>query len=70
MNTETKKLSEEMLQFIMREHNITKVQAEDLWEKSISMTAILTTKYGDNINKITENLQQYLRLVINKYNPI
>jgi hypothetical protein len=64
---ETKKLSKEMIQFIMKEHNITKVQAEELWEKSVSMTAILTTKYGDNINKITENLRKYLNVLINNY---
>ena len=61
------KLSEATLNHIMRENGITKEQAEDLWEKTLSFNAILMTKYGDNINEISNKLKQYLQNVVAQY---
>ena len=61
------KLSEATLNHIMQENGITKEQAEDLWEKTLSFNAILMTKYGDNIAEITKHLKQYLQNVVKKY---
>lgn len=61
------KLSEATLNHIMRENGITKEQAEDLWEKTLSFNAILMTKYGDNVNEITKKLKQYLQNVVAQY---
>ena len=61
------KLSEATLNHIMRDNGITKEQAEDLWEKTLSFNAILMTKYGDNVNEITKRLKQYLQNVVAQY---
>jgi hypothetical protein len=64
------KLSEATLNHIMLENGITKEQAEDLWEKTLSFNAILMTKYGDNINEIANKLKQYLRNVVAQYKKL
>ena len=61
------KLSEATLNHIMLDNGITKEQAEDLWEKTLSFNAILMTKYGDNVNEIAKKLKQYLRNVVAQY---
>lgn len=67
----TMKLSNPTIQVIMRNNDITKEQAEDLWEKTISFNNILITKYGDkymeNVNEVVRLTKKYQNQLVAKY---
>jgi hypothetical protein len=65
------KLTNPTIQVIMRNNEITKEQAEDLWEKSISFNSILITKYGDkymeNVSEVVRLTKKYQNQLVAKY---
>lgn len=68
------KLSDDVLQVVMRDNDITKEQAEDLWDKTISFTNILIAKYGNtyakNTNEICRVTKEYQRKLVKKYKNV
>ena len=65
------KLNDKTLSFVMEQYSITKLQAEDLWNKLTSFNKILVDKYGDtyleNANTICVLTQQYKEKLIKTY---
>ena len=60
-------LSNKTILFLLHEHKISREQAEDLWDKSMSFTNILITKYGVDFTTITIKLKAYQKLLVAKY---
>jgi len=64
-------LNDETLNFVMEQYCITRLQAEDLWNKVTSFNQILMNKYGDNYfdnaNTILVLTQQYKDKVLRTY---
>ena len=69
--TNQMKLNDATLNLVMRNNDITKDQAMDLWDKSVSFNNILKTKYGDtynnNLDEITRIMHQYQNKLVAKY---
>ena len=64
-------LDDKTVRFIMANNGISRVQAEDLWAKSLSFNDILIKKYGDtyfeNADLIMRLTKKYQRALVNKY---
>lgn len=65
------KLNDKTLNFVMEQYSITRLQAEDLWNKLTAFNQILISKYGDkyleNANTICVLTQQYKDKVLRTY---
>ena len=59
--------SDDTYKFISQLHNITLEQSKEIMIKSDSMMPILLTKYGDDLNMITEKMRQYQKIVLNNF---
>ena len=66
-----KGLSEATLTTVMQLHNITRIQARDLWAKLFSLNDTFLRKYGDtymeNIDTILTYTLQYKQKVLDTY---
>jgi len=64
-------LSEATLTTVMQVHNITRIQAQDMWRKVTSFSKILERKYVDtymdNIDTIVTLMQEYKQKVLDTY---
>ena len=59
--------SDDTYKFISKLHNITLEQSKEIMIKSDSMMPILLTKYGDDLNMITEKMRQYQKIMLNNF---
>jgi len=66
-----KELSEATLTTVMQVHNITRIQAQDMWIKVTSFSKILERKYVDtymdNLDTIITLMQEYKQKVLDTY---
>ena len=65
-------LNNKTILFLVHEHNISREQAEDLWDKTMSFTNILITKHGVDFTAeknsiIITKLKAYQNLLVAKY---
>lgn len=64
-------LDDKTIRSIMADNGISRVQAEDLWAKSLSFNDILIKKYEDtyfeNADLIMRLLKKYQRALVEKY---
>ena len=64
-------LNDKTIKFVMKQNDITREQATDLWAKMLSFNNILMSKYGDtylaHTDEITKLTKEYANRVVKKY---